>query len=398
MFLPAKWGACLGGLLLVVATACSPSPGPDPQSPQTNIPDAVEADGFAAKVVATRAEYGLIALGAVVASRDGILDLAVDGVRSASARDPVEIGDQWHLGSNTKALTALLYGKLVDRGDAKWGASLPTLFPDFADRMDPAWAEITIEDLFAHRSGMKQLRNLWLMAQRSDERPITEQRYALAQETLLSPPQKDPSEFDYNNLNYIVAGAAIETILKQQDDLPNSWEAAMQSLLFDALDDPALRDDFGYGPPATGIEGHSAVLGMFPSAVGRGLSADNPPVLGPAGTLHATLAAHATLALEFLKDDSAIVPAELRQVLFAPFPDAESGYAMGWGVHDHSELGRLYQHSGSNTAWYSMIVIAPELDRVVIVNTNVFNAGAQRAANALARSVLEQAANDRDDQ
>ena len=330
-------------------------------------------------------------MGAVIASRGGILDISVDGVRAHNTDDPVQLTDRWHLGSNTKALTALLYAQLVRQEIAEWETPVADLFPDFASEIDPAWQEITIEDLFAHRSGMKQLGGLWLNARHRDDRPIPEQRLETARTILSAPPSKDPKAFDYNNLNYIVAGAAIEGMLQGHEDLPSSWEAAMQVMVFDALANDAHRSGFGFGPPQEGLQGHRTTLGTFTNAMGRGENADNPMALGPAGTINATLQAHAQLALEFLKDDSALIPVSMREKLFSPHPDADSGYAMGWGIYDDPNYGRLYLHSGSNTMWTSQIVIAPHIDRIIIVNANQFTAPTQAAIREVIDAALEAA-------
>nr|WP_070961432.1 serine hydrolase domain-containing protein [Hyphomonas sp. Mor2] len=340
------------------------------------------------------ADHNLVALGAVMASREGLIDIAVAGRRASNAGDPVLSTDAWHLGSNTKALTALLYAQLVERGLVEWGAPLPALFPDLVDEMDPAWNDVTIEDLFAHRSGMMQMGGFWLGARRSDERAMPIQRMEAAKNVLTRPPSKTPGAFDYNNLNYIVAGAAMESVLRGRDDLPGTWEDAMQALLFDTLGSEAARTGFGYGPPPQGLEGHRALFGLAPNPVGRGSTADNPAVLGPAGTLHATLEAHATLAIEFLKDDSSLIPVHMREKLFEPHPDEASGYAMGWGVYDHATYGRLFLHSGSNTMWTSRITIAPNLDRVIIVNTNQFSDAARKAIDTVTVEMLDQAMSD----
>ncbi|MEL6825913.1 MAG: serine hydrolase domain-containing protein [Pseudomonadota bacterium] len=403
MFQRAKAAISSSVAALLVLTACAPNsvstPGAETDTTPAPAVSVETKDGLLAQVAAVRAEHDLVALGAVIASsQDGILDLAVDGFLANDDANPVQITDRWHLGSNTKALTALLYGQLVERGNAKWGATLPDLFPEIAETMDPVWHNITIEDLFAHRTGMRQMGGFWLNARRNDDRPVTEQRRDIAHTTLSAPPSKSPGEYDYNNLNYIIAGAAIERILADHEDLPNSWEEAMQSLLFDQLPEPDARTAFGYGPPPQGLVGHRSILGAFPTPVGRGKTADNPAILGPAGTLHATLQGHAILALEFLRPDSALVPEHLRAHLFTPYPDEESIYAMGWGVNDHDRFGRIYRHSGSNTMWFSIIVIAPDLDRVIIVNSNIFNDRVQTAANEIARTALNDALAERPDE
>ncbi len=383
------------GLAAALITACGPSvqeadPAPETAAPAP-VPAAAPATDLQGLVSQAQVDHDLIALGAVVASKQGVIDLAVAGSRRKDANNPVQPADKWHLGSNTKALTALLYARLVERGLADWGATLPELFPALAEEMDPAWQAVTIEDLFAHRTGMMQMGGFWLNARRNDERPITAQRAEAARNVLTKPPSKTPGAFDYNNLNYILAGAAMEVILRAQADLPDTWEAAMQALLFDALASDAARSGFGYGPPPDGLEGHRATFGVFLSPVGRGKGADNPMLLGPAGTLHASLQAHAELAVEFLKDDSPLIPVSMREKLFRPHPDETSGYAMGWGVYDDPKYGRLFLHSGSNTMWLSRIIIAPELDRVVIVNANQFSGAAETAIQSVSVQVLDQA-------
>ena len=387
--LKAVFASLVSAFLFACSQPSAPSDATQPAVVEEQSPEALS--DLQAWVEQARSEHSVIALGAVVASKEGVLDIAVSGVRARTSDDPALASDQWHIGSNTKALTALLYAHLVERDLASWNATLPDLFPDLAEEMDPAWRTVTIEDLFAHRSGLQQMGGFWLNARRNDERPVTEQRSAVTQAVLSNPPSKSPGEFDYNNLNYILAGAAIEYVLASQDDLPDSWEEAMQAILFDALEDEHVRNGFGFGPPPSGLEGHRGILGTFFNPVGRGATADNPMVLGPAGTMHASLEAHASLALEFLKEDSEIVPVSTREKLFTPHPDAEGDYAMGWGVYDDPTYGQLYLHNGSNTMWTSRIIIAPELDRVVIVNANQFSKPVRDALRAVSVKALDDA-------
>lgn len=380
--------AAIAGALITACGPSAPVPEPAPETATSPPAPATDLQGFVSQA---QVDHDLIALGAVVASKQGVLDLAVAGSRVKGASDPVHPADKWHLGSNTKALTALLYARLVERGLADWGATLPELFPALAEDMDPAWAAVTIEDLFAHRTGLMQMGGFWLNARRNDQRSVADQRAEAARNVLTKPPSQTPGAFDYNNLNYILAGAAMESILSAQADLPDTWEAAMQALLFDALASDTARSGFGFGPPPEGLEGHRATFGVFLSPAGRGKTADNPMVLGPAGTLHASLQAHAELALEFLKDDSRLIPVALREKLFAPHPNETSGYAMGWGVYDDPKYGRLFLHSGSNTMWLSRIIIAPELDRVIIINANQFSDAAETAIQSVSVQVLDQA-------
>ncbi|MEM1037216.1 MAG: serine hydrolase domain-containing protein [Pseudomonadota bacterium] len=327
-----------------------------------------------ATVDEAREEHSIVGMGAIIMHADGTYTIAVSGERVRGSGDPVQPDDAWHIGSNTKSMTALLYARLVEDGLASWGATIPDLFPDFADEIDSAWSEITIEDLFAHRSGLAQLSGGWFRSIRRDTKPVQEQRLETTLDFLRKPPAKAAGEYEYNNLGYVIAGSAIEGILTKGMGESFVWENAMERYVFSQLSSDTAGMTWGFGPPQAGIQGHRGALGssLFLSPVGTGDSADNPSALGPAGTLHASLLAHARLSREYLLEDSTLIPIHVRQKLWAPYPaiSSDSDYAMGWGVRRSDTYGTYYSHSGSNTMWLSDVRILPEYDLVVIINSN----------------------------
>ncbi|WP_284223527.1 serine hydrolase, partial [Brevundimonas denitrificans] len=66
------------------------------------------------------AETAPPALAAGIVSREGLGWSGVRGVRRAGSEAPATTEDRWHLGSNTKAMTAAVFGRLVDQGRARW--------------------------------------------------------------------------------------------------------------------------------------------------------------------------------------------------------------------------------------------------------------------------------------
>ena len=333
-------------------------------------------------VDSTRTEKGVTALGAVIETGQGEERVAVSGETVKGSGDPVETGDAWHIGSNTKALTALLYARLVDEGLAEWGATLPELFPDLAADMDAAWQDVTIEDLFAHRSGIGGLGPFWLMSRHADKAPLMEQRLETTRDTLTAPPEGTKGEFSYQNMNYIIAGAAIEQLLDM------TWEDAFRTYLI-APEGSTWNEGWGFGPPQEGLQGHGT--GMFGGlkAKGRGPAADNPAALGPAGTAHVPLAGHARLLAQFLRSDSTFLPVETRDILLTPRSDDKASYALGWGVSQTPGAGLTYSHAGSNTMWLSRAMIAPDLDAVIIVNTNQYDEAADDATRQVVDAIIQ---------
>src|SRR6056297_3567196 len=53
-----------------------------------------------------REEHELPAIGAVLVNSDGVVSYGVDGLRVSDGNAAVDSGELWHLGSNTKAMTA----------------------------------------------------------------------------------------------------------------------------------------------------------------------------------------------------------------------------------------------------------------------------------------------------
>ena len=128
----------------------------------------------------------------------------------------------------------------------------------------------------------------------------------------------------------------------------------------------------GFGAPGTAgandqPSGHrSGLLGGL-RAVEPGPMADNPPVLGPAGTVHLSLedlGRYLSVHMAGARgEETGYLSEESWHTLHTPpFGDE---YAMGWGVREG-----LLMHAGSNTMWYMQMVMAPEADRAVIIAFN----------------------------
>ncbi|KAI1307401.1 beta-lactamase/transpeptidase-like protein [Xylaria venustula] len=106
-----------------------------------------------------------------------------------------------------KAFTSSLIGMLVDEGLLSFSTQLQGIFPEF-QRQD-AQANITIEDLMSHRTGLAPMDNLWfssyndILVDRNQAIPIMS--YA---------PVAGPfrSSFNYNNIAYEILGQVLEKV------------------------------------------------------------------------------------------------------------------------------------------------------------------------------------------
>lgn len=316
--------------------------------------------GLDAALDAAFAASGAPALAGLVVGPDGPLWTGARGVRQAGEAEAVTVDDLWHLGSNTKAMTAALYGRLVDQGRASWGATLSTLLPDLA--MDRAWRSVPVEAVIGHVAGLGDdtaMGRAWLMTARADRRDLAQQRRALVKAMLAVPPAGTPGTFAYANANYVLLGAVIEQITGQ------AWEDAMRLEVFA----PLGITTGGFGAPA-GDQPQGHRDGVAIDAANPG--SDNPRALGPAGTAHIGLADYARFLGVFLNDGAGwITPATLA-VLTTAMGNGSPPYAGGWIVVAGQPWARgpALTHDGSNTMWYASTWVAPALGRAFVAVSN----------------------------
>ena len=150
----------------------------------------------------------------------------------------------------------------------------------------------------------------------------------------------------------------------------------------------------GFGPPvgATRLAepwGHSILDDAF-EPTPPGPDADNPPAIGPAGTVHASVADLVSYYQAHLRGAMGVpslFSPDAFQVLHQPAPG--SAYACGWGVTERAWAGgTAYQHSGSNNLWYADVWLAPSKGFGILVVTNAGGPRAEAATDDAASMLI----------
>ncbi|MBL0948919.1 serine hydrolase domain-containing protein [Brevundimonas sp.] len=329
--------------------------------------------------------FAPVGLGAAIISREGLVGSGVRGPRRKDGTEPVRTTDAWHLGSNTKAMTAVLFARLVEQGLANWDLKIVDALPG---AHDPAWAEVSVVELMQHRAGLRDgdaLGQAWLMTARGDPATLPEQRLAVAQKALASAPDGTPGRFLYGNANYMVAAAALEAITGQD------WQAMMVEQVFD----PLGLTSAGFGaPPEPAPWGHREVGGRVTPLPPSHPGSDNPAAMGPAATVHMTLEDYGRFLAVFLNDGRPLLQRESIAQLTRPAEGPPPAYGCGWIVLDQpwagadgTTPGRVLAHDGSNTIWYASAMVAPARGLALIAVSNDGTAGAQ-ACPALLRALI----------
>ena len=216
------------------------------------------------------------------------------------------------------------------------------------------------------------------------------QRLELLDGVLRHPPVSSPgTKFLYAN-----AGIAIAGVLAEQAT-DTDWEALITKRLFT----PLGMTSAGFGAPGTPGSRNLRVVdqprghGKDGKGIEPGPAADNPPAIGPAGTVHCSIgdwAKYVSLHLEGPHGRSPLLSAGSFERLHTPLHGIESQYAFGWGVTERPwGGGTVLTHSGSNTAWFCVVWLAPARDFGVLVCTNEAGEAAPKACDEAAAALIQ---------
>jgi CubicO group peptidase (beta-lactamase class C family) len=327
-------------------------------------------------------------LGALV-DLEGCVGLGVGGVRKAGVPSvPLCNEDTVHIGSDAKAMTATLVAQLVAAGSLHYDATMATLFPSLAPRMQPVFAKITVAHLLTHRAGLPPNVDWWRFERggaRTDS--VMVKRLRIAESVLCgvaAPPFPPGSSKLYSNVGYVLLGVIIE------QQMGCSWETAISQRLFAPL---GMRSA-GFGPPPV-VWGHT----------GRGeegapyepMQHDNAPPMGPAGRVHLNMrdwSRYIAWTLRVYREDTPLLPRKEQQRILSLTLGGD--YAAGWVLTERAWAssgflqanGPVLTHSGSNTMWMAVAWLAPAKGFAVLAVANAAGEGARTACDQLASAMI----------
>ena len=333
-----------------------------------------------------RSRYDFPALAAAVVNGSGTIASGAVGFRKYGDSTRVTLDDQFHLGSCTKAMTAMVIASLVEEGKLEWGTTIGTIFSGI--KIHPHYRNVTLEQLLAHAGGMPEdgapegmtLADLY----RLPGSPA-EQRRRYAALMLKQKPQAKPgTKFIYSNAGFVIAAAMAEEVSGR------SWEELISTRIFA----PLGMSTAGFG--AMGSPGRveqpwqHEVVDSAHEAVEPGPLSDNPEVIGPAGTVHCSIGdwgRFITACLAILEGKDGIV--KTRTLRRAMTPKYGGTYALGWMSADREwGGGRVLTHAGSNTRNFAVVWMAPAKDLAVVIATNQAGGNTPRGCDELAGLLL----------
>ncbi len=333
-----------------------------------------------------RDKHQIPALTAAAIVEGKMVAIGATGRRSGDDPTLVTISDKWHIGSCTKSMTASVAAMLVEDGTLTWDTSIDDVLTDLP--MEDEWREVTVEELLVHRGGAPHTppRHLWKEACAQQGTP-TAQRLAFVRGILADGPEKPPgTRWIYSDAGYSIVGAMMERVTGK------AWEDLLRERLFA----PLGMTSAGFGAPATPGQvdqpwGHLGDEAPF-KAVPPGPMADNPPAVGPGGTVHCSIA-------DFARYTAWHVAGERGEGWLLDFdsfhklhePARGQTYGMGWcNLQRRWAGGTALMHSGENTMFYAVMWLGPGADTAFVAAANCDGYDARDACDEAIRYLINE--------
>ena len=329
-----------------------------------------------------KTHYRIVGITYAVFNSSQIFELGALGRRRVNDSALVLTTDKFHIGSNTKAITAFIAAKLVENKKINWNTRYFDLFPDLkADSRKEYW-NITIQDLLSHRAKINAYRsvkanlNEYIFSGNS-----IDQKIKFASNLLKEPPAKpDPGQvYVYSNAGISLAASMLEKVSGK------SWEQLIDEFL-----NKQLKLDFELGFPNVQdfyqpwghILNNDTIMALPPD-----FNYHIATVMRPAGDLNVNIINYIKFIQLFLKGykgQNNFLHSQTYKYLLTALPD----YTFGWA--NKTINGKNYDyHSGSAATFGCFTKIDRDNDLAVIVMENYADGGALNAIQLIADYLLK---------
>ncbi|MEO8769106.1 MAG: serine hydrolase [Ferruginibacter sp.] len=305
-----------------------------------------------------RLAYKIPELAFAVLSSDSIFELHTIGVQRINTNFKANPNDRFHIGSNTKAITAFIAALLVEKGKIKWDTKFLDLFPALKLKSKKVYHTITLENLLTFRGKLPKYTYTF---EKPTLKEITgdnaNQRLLLAKYFLSQNPMKEENGLTASNADYILAGLMLEKATgKSYKELVTDFGKT-------------LNIDFGFDYPnlldTLQLWGHDVDLKPLPPF-------DNYKLnwLLSAGNINVSLPDYVKfiqLQLQGLKGNSTLLSKNEFDKLLFGLPI----FSFGWfNENDKGTNHTIAYNEGNAGAFITQVKIIKQADRAYIFFTN----------------------------
>ncbi len=322
--------------------------------------------------------YNIPEISYAVINTKSTLEIAALGKHSINLPDTATLNDRFHIGSNTKAMTAFAIAKLVEKGKLKWTTTFFEVFPEWQNKSHPGYAAITLADLLSHKAGIQPF-------QGEDDPEIPnfggtnqEQRKQFGQFVLtLDPVLPDEQHpFIYSNAGYTLAALMAEKATGK------NWEQLIDKVFNKDLK-LNVQLSFPENQQTKDTWGHRFDDGkLIPVASNTSLHLDYTE---PAGDINMKL----TDYIKFIQYNLQGLQGKnnyLRAKTYRFIHKGIDNYSLGWfNIYENGK--ELSTHAGTVGTYYSLVHIDRTKGLAFIILTNSFSQDTVEGTRLLMRKL-----------
>lgn len=342
-------------------------------SAQTITPDRVEValsklEPLVEKIVADDGVPGL-AIGIV--HNDKVVYLKGFGLREAGKPDAVDADTVFQIASLSKPISATVVAALVGDGGVSWDAKIVDLDPTFRLAEPYPTSELTIRDLFAHRSGLPGTAGDDLEGIGYDRTEI------LRRLRFVSPSSSFRAGYSYSNFGLTQGAVAAAK------PTGKPWEDVAEEKLYRPLgmtSTSSRHADFVERANRAAL--HIEVDGAWAAKIRR-----DPDAQAPAGGVSSTVRDLAQwMRLELAagaRDGKPVIAADALDQTHVPLmargsnpvTGSVSFYGLGWNV-EFGRHGLSWGHAGAfSVGARSLVTLFPKEELGIVILANAFPTG-----------------------
>jgi len=327
-----------------------------------------------------RKDYNIPEITYAVIDSKSTLEIAALGKHSIDLPDTATLNDRFHIGSNTKAMTAFIIAKYVEEGKLQWTTKFFDVFPEWKENSKPEYANITLQDLLSHRAGIQPFQGendpeIPNFKGTNQEKREQFGRFVLTLEPVFSDEQ---NPFIYSNAGYTLATLMLEKRTGK------SWEQ-----LVDKVFNEDLKLNVKFSWPENQKQkdtwGHRYENGKLipvPSTVNYHLDYTEP-----AGDINIKLNDYIKfiqLNLQGLKGENNYLKADTYKFIHKGIEN----YSIGWfNIYENGK--EFSTHSGTAGTYYSLVQIDRINGKAYIIFTNSFSQDTKQGVRLLMRKLKE---------
>ncbi|MFV0605045.1 MAG: serine hydrolase domain-containing protein [Niabella sp.] len=315
-----------------------------------------------------------------VVTENSISEIQALGKHSINLNDSATLNDRFHIGSNTKAMTAFIIAKYVENGKLKWTTKFFDIYPEWKYNSNSEYYNITLQDLLSHRARIQpfQGENGHVIPEFKGTKQ--EKRKSFGKFVLsLNPVEIDTiNKFTYSNADYTLATLMLEKVTKK------SWEQLAQKVFnkdlklnvkFSWPENQKIKDTWGHS-----FENDK----LIPVSSNTDYHLDYTEPSGDINICLKDYVKYIQLNLQGLKGQNNYLTAKTYQFIHK----AIDNYSLGWyNIYENGK--ELSTHSGTAFTYYSIVHIDRINGKAYIIFTNSFNQDTQQGVRLLMRKLKE---------